>query len=260
MYHRNIVILALVITYYAIATYALASFDAGLMVTALTLFGLPAVVLAHFTLAPAAVIMSVTFLGLGVATIFEGVAHIYGLWYSLGITELRLFGIMPLEMMVALTLQILFMALLYEVLFDDGSYTSRSAHERSVFFVAFGLAAWGLIVLHQFLRGGVFVDHSYLWLVGSLLGAAMVMLVLNRHMSVVFLDRLVDFSLIAAVPSALALWLASANVHKVFAFDVAYVGTVTLFGQTLPLEELILLFVLPFFIAVTYEIYLDDRA
>lgn len=260
MHHRHVLLLALVATYYGVATFALATFDAGLLVTAVVLFGLPALVLSHFTLAPAAVLVSVTLLGLGMATILEGVAHIYGLWYSLGITELRLFGVLPVEMVVALTLQVLAMALLYEVLFDDGTYTQKSAYERGGFFLAFGVAAVGLIVLHEYVAPTLMLAHSYLWLIGSLLAASVLMLMLHREFSIPFLDRVLDFSLIAAVPGALSLWLAAHNVHKVFALEHEYLDMVWLFGQSVPLEELLLLFVIPFFVAVTYELYLDDRA
>ncbi len=260
MHHRHVLLLAIIGTYYAVVTYALAAFDAGLLASSLMLFGFPSLALAHFTLAPTAVVLSVTLLGAGIATLLEGIAHVYGLWYSLGTTELRLFGVLPFEMIIALTLQVLFFGLLYEVLFDDGAYTVRSARERFGFFIVFGVAAVGLIFIHQYLVQGIFLSYSYFWLIGSLVAASLVMLALHGRMSVVFFDRVCDFTLIAAVPSAIALWLASANVHKVFANANEYVGIVTLYGQELPLEELALLFVLPFFVAVTYELYLDDRS
>lgn len=260
MHHRHVLLLAVIGTYYAVVTYALVAFDAGLLASSLMLFGFPSLALAHFTLAPTAVVLSVTLLGVGIATLLEGIAHLYGLWYSLGTFELRLFGVLPFEMIIALTLQVLFFGLLYEVLFDDGSYTVRSARERFGFFVVFGVGALGLILIHQYLVQGVFLTYSYFWLIGSLVAAALVMLALHGRMSLLFFDRLCDFTLIASIPSGIALWLASANVHKVFAHTNEYVGMLNLYGQALPVEELALLFVLPFFVAVTYELYLDDRA
>lgn len=259
MLHRHLVLLAVVGTYFGIATAALAWFDAGLLVTAVTLFGIPAVALAHFTLAPAAVLLSVTCLGTGLAVMLEGTAHLYGLWYSLGISELRLFGVLPLEMIVALTLQVLFFGLLYEVLFDDGVYTEVSAHKRLGYFVAFAIAAVGLMGLHVFLLNGVFLAYSYVWLVGSLLAASFMMAFLHRRFTVSFFDRVLDFTLIAAVPSVLALWLAAHNVHKVFGNPHEYLGMFSLFGYMVPVEEVVLLFAIPCLVAVCYELYLDDR-
>lgn len=259
MLHRHLVLLAVVAAYFGVATSALVWFDAGLLVTAVTLFGIPALALAHFTVAPAAVIMAVTFLGTGLAILLEGIAHVYGLWYSLGISELRLFGVLPFEMIVAVSLQALFFGLLYEALFDDGSYTETSADKRVVYFAVFALAALGLILLHVVLVDGVFFTYSYLWLVISILAASITMVMLHRRFTVAFLDRIVDFTLIASVPSAIALWVATHNVHKVFANPHEYLGTIVLFGQVVPIEEIVLIFAFPFLVAICYELYLDDR-
>ena len=87
--------------YYALGTYALYIFDAGLLISSLILFGIPALTLSHFTLAPPAVLVSIALLGSGVAVLFEGTAHIYGLWYSIGVNEARLFDLIPVEMLLA---------------------------------------------------------------------------------------------------------------------------------------------------------------
>lgn len=260
MHHRHLVLLALTLSYFGVALFGLMAFDAGLLVSAVVLAGIPAAVLAHFTVAPAAVIVSVMLLGTGVATILEGVAHIYGLWYSLGTTELRLFGVMPLEVIAALSLQVLFLGLLYEVLFDDGAYTVRSAYQRSGFFIVFALAAVGLVTLHQFAFPGYIFNYPYVWLILSLAGAASVMLMLHRKLTVALADRIFDFAMIGALHGGFILFVASTNVHKVFANPDAYLGTFSLFGEVVPIEEIALLFVLPFFVATAYELYLDDRA
>ncbi len=259
MLHRHLVLLALVGTYFTVATLALAWFDAGLLVTAVTLFGVPSLALAHFTVAPAAVLLAVTCLGTGLAIILEGVAHVHGLWYSLGLTELQLFGVLPFEMIAALTLQVLFFGLLYEVLFDDGVYTEVSAHKRLGYFMVFTLASIGLIALHVFLFQGALFTYSYVWLIGCLVAASFTIAFLHRQFTMSFIDRIFDFMLIAAVPSALALWLAALNVHKVFANPHEYLATFSLFGEVVPIEEVALLFAVPCLVAVCYELYLDDR-
>lgn len=259
MHHRHLILLALTAAYFGVALFGLTTFDAGLLVSTVVLAGISAAVLAHFTLAPAAVVVSVTLLGTGIATILEGVAHIYGLWYSLGTSEFRLFEVLPLEVIAALSLQILFLGLLYEVLYDDGTYTVRSAYERSGFFIVFALAAFGLIVLHQFVFTGLVFSYPYLWLIGSLVAAAVLMLALHRKITVVLVDRLFDFALIGALHSGLLLWVASANLHKVFANPDSYLGTFSLFGEIVPIEEIALLFVVPFLVATAYELYLDDK-
>ncbi len=256
--HRTVLLFSIIALYYSLATYGLYVFDAGLLVSALVLFGLPSLALAHFTVAPPLVVLSITMLGAGVAFLLEGIANMYGLWYSLGISQTRLFGLMPLEMLVAIVLQMLFLVLVYEVFFDDGVYTPRSAWQRLGFFVTFAVAIVVLIGLHQYVVNGIFLEYSYVWIIGVLLLSSMAVLVLHKSLSVTFFDRAIDFSLIASMPLGIFLWLSVANVFKVFGYPAAYMSTVSLFGQTVPLEEILLLFVIPFFVATVYEVYLDD--
>lgn len=260
MTHRSLIVGVLLALYYLLTGYALYSFDAGLIVTQLCLFGLPAYWLARSTHAPSQVIVSVAALGLGIGILLEGIAQIYGLWYSIGFNELRLFGLISLEMLLAIILQSLFLALAYEALFDDAEYTKRSAQERLVFFGVFAVGATGLIALHYFLVEGWLFDYSYVWIVGTLMAASVASLSLHKALTPRFIDKVIDFSLVAAMPLGLSLFLSVTNVHKVFAYDEGYLDTVYFFGTTVPIEEIVLLFAFPFLIAAFYELYLDDSA
>lgn len=256
--HRTVLLLSITVLYFTIVTWGLFMFDAGMLVSALFLFALPALTLSHFTVAPPMVLLSVTMLGAGVAFLLEGVAHMYGLWYSIGISESRVFDLVPLEMLIAIVCQVVFLSLLYELLFDDGVYTPRSAWNRFGFFAAFSVAVVALIGFHRYVANDLFLDYSYLWIIGILIGSSLAILTLHKNLTVAFFDRVIDFSLIGAMPLAIYLWLASENVHKVFGHTQEYIATVSFYGQMVPLEEIILLFALPFFVATVYEIYLDD--
>ena len=258
--HRNIILISILGVYYALSTYALYTFDAGLLVSSLVLFGLPALALSHFTLAPPAVLISITLLGVGVAVLFEGIAHIYGLWYSLGIDEARIFGLIPIEMIFATTMQVIFLALLYEVFFDDGVYTPRSAWHRMIFFVVFGVGVLVLLTMHHFLLNGLFLPYSYLWIIGSIIASALAALSLHRDLNIAFFDKIIDFSLVASIPLGISLWISSVNVHKVFAHTTEYLYTFSFYGQVVPIEEIVLLVALPFFVGTVYEMYLDDAS
>ncbi len=257
--HRNIILFSIIVLYYALSTYALYAFDAGLLVTSVVLFGVPALALSHFTLAPPAVMVSITLLGAGIALLFEGTAQIYGLWYSLGVDEVRLFGLISVEMLVSVMMQVLFLGLLYEVFYDDGIYTPRSAWQRMTFFGVFTVAVIGLLALHLYVFNGFFLEYSYLWLIGSVLASAIAALTLHKDVTVRIFDKLIDFTIVASMPLAISLWLASTNVHKVFGYTDGYIGTFSLYGQSVPIEEIILLFAVPFFVATMYEMYLDNR-
>lgn len=257
--HRTVLLFSVMALYYTLAAWGLYAFDAGMLVSAIALFGFPALALARFTVAPPMVLLSVTMLGVGVAFLLEGVAHIYGLWYSIGITEARVFNIVPLEMLIVIVFQVIFLSLLYEVMFDDGVYSPRSAWQRFGFFAAFSVAVVALLGFHRYVANEVFLNYSYLWLIGVLVGSAVAVLTLHKNLTVAFFDRVIDFSLIGAIPLAMYLWIATTNVHKVFAYSQEYVATISFYGQMIPLEEIVLLFALPFFVGTIYEIYLDDR-
>ena len=256
--HRTILLTVTILLYYGLSTWALYLFNAGLLVTALVYYGLPALVLAQFTLAPTAVLLSVAFLGGGLSLLLQGVAHIYGLWYVPGVDTLRLFGLVPLEQVAATVLESIFLVLLYEVFFDDGQYTVRSAWHRMVFFVFFFVAVLVLLGLHQFILGGVFVNYSFVWVVGILVASVLGLLAMHRSLSIRFFDRITDFAVVAAIPLGLALFVGIHSVSIVFGQNPQYLATVWYFGETVPIEMLALLFVVPFFIGTVYEVYLDD--
>lgn len=256
--HRGIVLFFSAFVYYALATFGLYVFESGVLATSIVLFGIPSYALARFSAAPTAVIVSVLTLGGGIVILLEGIAHIYGIWYTIGVDELRLFGLIPLEIIATSIIQTLFLALLYEFIFDDGEYTVSSARVRFVAFGTFFVAVIALIALHQYVLQGIFLSHSYLWILGIFVGATLATLAVERALTLRFFDRLAAFSLVASIPLFLSLFLSIANTHKVFAFSNDYLFTFTLFESMVPIEEVLLILVLPLFVATFYELYLDD--
>jgi len=256
--HRNIILGVVAFLYYALSCYALYVFQSGILATALLLFGIPSYFLARFSQVPGAVMVAVLTLGTGVAFILEGIAHIYGTWYTIGVDELRIFGLVPVEVLLMSVLQVLFLALLYELVFDDGVYSTKGARVRFTAFCVFVLAAVALIGIHQYLLKGIFFSHSYLWILGILMASSFAALAVHKSLTMKFFDRLLSFSALAAFPLLINLFLTVENTHKVFAYVGDYVYTFSLAGSTFPLEEVILAFVMPLFVATFYELYLDD--
>jgi hypothetical protein len=256
--HRNILLIFTVIIYYALVLYALFSFNAGLLVTSLLLFGLPAYLLARYSAAPTQVLIAVMTFGAGIAILLEGIAHIYGIWYTLGVDELRLFGLIPLEVIFAIILQTLFMVLVYEFIFDDGEYKVSSARIRFSAFGVFSISVFLFIAIHQYLLNGIFFTHSYIWIIGAFVAATLGALTVQRTLSFQFFKRLCAFTSIAGVPLLMGMFLSVTNAHKLFTYTHDYLYTYTFFGHTLPVEEILLTLTLPFFVATFYELYLDD--
>jgi hypothetical protein len=249
---------ALALLYYALACYCLYIFESGLLLSSLVLFGIPAYFLARYSAAPSAVIVAVLAFGAGIAILLEGIAHMYGIWYTIGVDEYRLFGLIPFEVLISSVVQTLFLALLYELIFDDGVYTASSARVRFTAFGVFSLSVLGLIAIHQYLLKGIFFTHSYIWILGIVVASSLATLAVHKSLSMRFFDRLFAFSCVAFIPMCISVFLSVTNTHKVFAYVQDYVYTFNFFGSTLPLEEILLALVLPLFVATFYELYLDD--
>jgi hypothetical protein len=257
--HRYIVLCVVGALYYGLCAFGLSTFDIGSLGTALVLYGFPAYFLARYSAAPTSVLVSVVTFGLGLTLLLEGIAHAYGIWYAVGVEELRLFGLIPLEIVVIGILQTLFLALLYELIFDNGEYSESPARHRFLSFVVFTVGVLGLLALHTFVLEYLFFSNSYLWIVGILLMCSLATLATLRALSFAFWDKLLLFSAVSFVPLFTSLTIAVANTHKVFAHTGEYLYSFTLFGTTVPLEELLLMLALPVFIATFYELYLDDQ-
>jgi len=251
---------AIAILYYALAWQMLSAFDAGIVATAVVLFGLPSLLLGYYSYAPLPVIVSVATFGLAIAVLLEGVAHVYGLWYTLGIDAGRLFGLVPTEVLIVTTLEVIFLVFLYELFFDDGVYTTSNARTRFGAIGVFGIGMIILLSLHSLALQKFFIAYSFAWVIGIILACSVAALGVYRVYSVQFFDRLVYFAVLGAVPSLIALSLAITNTHKVFANSSQYLSTVTAFGQSVPIEAFVLVFAVPFFVATIYELYLDDQA
>jgi hypothetical protein len=258
--HRKIIITAIAGVYYLCSAYALYIFGAEILLTSVVLFGIPAYFLARFSMAPTPVLVSVTLLGVSLAFVLEGVAHTSGLWYTVGVDELRIFSLVPFEALVAMVLQVLFLSLVYEALFDDGVYTSLSAYKRYNVFggimVGVLLAVFAYSLLDTVLVG----SDIYMLLNGALLGVCFISLALYRAFTIQFLDRLVFFTGVAMIPLMVNLGISVVNVHKVFANYNEYAYTFLFLGEIIPLEEVVLALTIPFFVATIYEIYLDNTA
>jgi hypothetical protein len=256
--HRKVLLGFAAIVYYALAAYGLYTFEAGLILTSLVLFGLPTYILARYSAAPYAILIAVITLGAGIAVLLEGIAHIYGIWYTIGVDELRLFGLIPVEVFLCSILQTLFLALLYELIFDDGEYTASKSADRFTAFGIFALCVLLLIGIHQYLLQGIFFTHSYLWILGILVASSLATLAVHKALSLRFFDRLAAFCAVAALPLLIGAVLSVTNTHKVFAHVQDYLYAFTIKGSLLPLEELLLVLVMPIFVATFYELYLDD--
>ncbi len=256
--HRNIVLSSTALVYYVVSVFALVQFESGSLAAAILLFGIPAYALARFSAAPTAVLATVVAFGAGVGLLLEGVAHIYGIWYFIGVEELRLFGVVPLEVLLIAIVQTLFLTLLYELIFDDGEYNQSHARTRFTAIAVFSFGVLLLLALHQYVLKTIFFSHSYIWILVVLIASSVAALLVQKKFTQRLLLKLTVFISIASVPLICSLAVAVANSHKVFAYTHDYLYTFSLFNTVVPIEELLLTLAFPLFVATFYELYLDD--
>lgn len=256
--HRNIILLLSASVYFCLASWSLYIFDVGLLGTSVVLFGLPSYLLARYSAISSQLFLVIVLFASGLAVLLESTAHIYGIWYVLGVEEIKLFGLVPVEVLMASVVQTIFLVLLYEFIFDDGNYAVTNIHQRLVSFCLFFGATLALCVVHIYILGGVYTQYSYLWIVGILVACSLAMLATHKALTLHFFDRLSIFTLYCSIPLGFALVLSVTNIHKVFAYQEAYLYSFQFFGSSIPLEEILLILALPLFVATVYEIYLDD--
>ena len=257
--HRNIVLTFGILTYFVVATIALSVFGASLLASGIILFGFPTLFLARYSAAPQSVIMTVTAFGAGLALMLETVGHFYGLWYIQSVPVLRLFGVVPLEVILVTFLKVLFVVLLYEMLFDDGQYSRSNARTRFVSFGLFAVAALFLLAAHYFVFQSVYEPTAYYWLSAILLLTSFAMVAVGRTLTLPLFDKVVNFAAVAAVPLLCADFLAAANGYKQF-MNILNPIMVPFTQVTLPLGEILLTLSIPIFVTTVYELYLDDRS
>lgn len=256
--HKHILILSIFATYFAVAGYGLYIYQAGILVSALVLFGVPAYALARYSHAPSVILTSVIVLSLGLACILESVAVISGLWVSQGIQELAIANTIQLEALLSFVLQSLFLVLLYELFFDDGIYTQVSAQTRLTAFFVFCAGLVSLTCIYLFFGPDQTVSYAYLFILVALMLSSISALGVYRTYSVRFFDKLVNFTALASFPLLVATVVSVANGHRLFSTSPAF-ATVELLSVPVPLEVFLLILVLPFLVATMYEVYLDDR-
>lgn len=194
-------------------------------------------------------------------TVIEIFAYINGLWYEISPFSIRLFGLFPMEAYIASFAHILYFIVMYEYFFDDRrnliSKTNEINKHKAWLSLAFGTVL-ALALSYLYLFSGLFFSYAYALLIvgGSII---FLLLVLLLHVSWRKIGRKSFLFALTFLPVALIYeFVALNNDLRFFANYNDYLHVFNLFGFSLPLEELCFIFLVPFWIAVTYELYLDD--
>lgn len=175
-------------------------------------------------------------------------------WHVPTVFPFRLFGAVPVEDLVWGVLSLYVIVIYFEHFFDKGKHTVRDPYLKYLAYIV-GIASLvftTIIVMRpELLR----IPYVYLVL-GILTGIAPIAAILRVHHSIVirFLKTMPYFVGLFFVNELTALMLG----HWSFPGN-HFIGWVTILGQSLPLEELVLFVALWPAVAVTYFVFFDDR-
>ena len=207
----------------------------------------------HTRILPIILLISVS-----ITLFLEVIAYTNGLWYELSPSQLRLFGIIPVEALVAAFAHLLFFVVVYEYFFDDQKTSRRKPTTHLPYLLAGAGCLLALSLGYLYLFSGLLLPYPY---VAFLAIGVVVFLaaVAVFHRAWLQVTKKAAIFAVAVYPLSVVYELvALKNDLRFFANTNEYLYTFTVLGEPLPLEELIFILVIPLWLAVIYELYLDD--
>ena len=231
--------------------------DASFLVITAVLFGAPIFVLWNrLTLQSHLVPLLATFTLLATA-IIQIYAYKSGLWYELSPLSLPVFGGAPLETYLFSVFHILYFILLYEYFFDDGKSAKRtkiSARGLGVVGVGYALVL-GLIYTDP----TILVAYPFAFLLAFMSSLFAVIILVQKSIPQLSLFKKAVLFALATLPLSLIYeWILIENGIRLFANVNEYVAYIEWNRQVFPVEELLLLLIIPFGLVLLYEMFIDD--
>lgn len=231
--------------------------DASFLVITALLFGAPIFVLwnrlqLESHLVP--LISVFTLLGTALVQLY---AYKSGLWYELSPLALPVFGGAPLETYVFSVLHILYLILLYEYFCDDGSSAPKAKISRR------GLGAVG--ILYAVIVGIIYtnpvllVNYPFAFLLAFMSSLFALLILVRQSMPDIRLFKKAGIFALVTLPLSLIYeWILIENGIRLFANVNEYLWYFEWSGHVVPIEELLLLLIIPFGLVMLYEMFLDD--
>lgn len=195
-----------------------------------------------------------------VTLLFETYAYLNGVWYELTDLPVRLFGLIPIEAFIAGFVHWLFFIVVYEYFFDDKKTSSKKKITLPFlhYFLSGTLSLVAFALSYVYLFSGMLFTFPFAFLIviGFLIFMVAVVVFQTKWLRV--LPKISLFALCIFPYSLVYEYVSLQNDLRFFANANEYVYSFILWGQLLPLEELVFVFVVPFWMAAVYELYLDD--
>ncbi len=255
---EKLMLLAVLFLYTALSSILLVYFEANVLWVMAILTVLPIVVLWRLEHLHTRILPIVLLMALAGAALFEASAYVNGIWYSLSPSEYRLFDLIPIEAFAAAFMHLLYFVVAYEFFIDDGK-SNGEIKSRSFAWLTAGMSVLlGLGLGYLYLFSGFVVTYSFAWLLlfGTIGMVALIALVTGQWWRV--LGKTTLFATLMYPISLVYEYVALSNNLRFFANTNDYLWYFEILGQPLPLEELFFIWLVPFWLATIYELYLDD--
>lgn len=255
--HASLLQYLALMSYVMMSSVILVLATAPMLAVATVLFLAPAILVWQQIDLKTRLIPLVALMTVAVTAVVQIYAYIHGLWYELAPSNTMVFGSGPIESYAFSVTFILYMIVMYEYFFDD-------KHSRvKTTYVARILALLGIILAlslgYVYFFAATVATSAYAVLVGAVM-LSLVLMVGWRQSAVRIriLARAAVFSLTMLPVALVAELILLANNIRFFANPQDYVYSVPFFGYLVPIEEIALLFLLPIWVVVVYELLFDD--
>ena len=249
--------LAVFTMYTALLGALLVFYDSNAITVAIVLSIIPALVIWRLESLRSYILPIVLLVTLGVSLVLEVIAYLNGIWYEISPWGVRVFGLVPAEALLATFAHVLFLIVAYEFWFDDQK--TSGAHPVHL---SYGLALSGVLLAlalaYVYVFSGIFFVYSYALLIMVVFAVFFVAVALTHRASWRLLRKATYFALALYPASLLYEYVVLTNDLRFLANTSEYLSTCTFFDLSLQLEELIFILVIPFWVAILYELYLDD--
>lgn len=244
--------------YLAVASIVSILLDLDLWLTSVFLFGVPGMWLLWRVRPPVSLFLPVGISALAVTLLFESIAYSSGLWYELSAFETRVLGVFPIEIIFwNVVLQLLIVGM-HEYFTDDRTISEVRINWKNLWLLGFLILLSIIGVLFTTVLSKSVIPFASWWLfIGIVvsLGGAMII----SHSSSRTVLKKATLTTILVLPIILIHEVVSlVSFHWVFGNANQYFANITLAGEMFPLERLIFLIIVPVWLLVIYECYLDD--
>ncbi len=232
--------------------------DFDLWVVVLLLLLIPTGYLFWYLRPPSSIFLPTALSTLASTVLFEAVAYSSGLWYELSAFDFRVLGIFPIEILFWNFILQLFIIAIYEYFVDDKKINQVTFNWNNLWLLGFlvGITAVGLIFATTLSR--FVLPYALWWLLVGVIASLAGAMVLSHRQSWSVIKKAVFTTLLISPFLLMYEAVAVFNLHWVFANPAQYLYSLSLFNEIIPVERFVFMFIIPIWMVIVYESYLDD--